>query len=255
MVTIVRSLGAAAAFAFLFLLAQGAVQADEVKLFAGAGFKSTIDQIAPAFEMKTGHKIVATFDSEGGLTKRINSGEGFDVLVIGTSTVDQLTKEGKIVAATRKDIARAALALGVKKGAAKPDISSVAAFKQALLNTKSIAYIGTGHSGEYFVEMMQRLGIADQMKPKLKSLPPAQVTKATASGETEWTIWLAPGILSNPGVDLVGTLPAELQEYVRLTAGLNSAAKNAEGGKALIAFLTADAIPAMKARGWQPAPY
>jgi molybdate transport system substrate-binding protein len=254
--TIIRAFAAIVKLAFVFLLAQGiAANAAEVKFFAGAGFKSAVDQFTPDFEKKTGHKIVATYGSEGSLAEKINAGESFDVLLIGTSLVDKLVKEGKIVAVTRKDISRAGLALGVKKGSPKPDIGTVDAFKNALLNTKSIAYIGTGHSGEYFSEMMQRLGIAEQMKPKLKSLPPAQVTKATASGETEWGVWITPGLLSDPGVDLVGTLPPEVQDYVSLTAGLSSAAKEPEGGKALIAFLTSDAIPAIKAKGWQPAPY
>ncbi len=224
-------------------------------MFAGAGFRSAVNQLAPAFEKKTGNNIVAVYGSEGSLADKINAGESFDVLLIGTSLVDKLASSGKIVTVSRKDVARAGLAVGIKKGSPKPDIATVDAFKKSLLNAKLIAYIGTGHSGEYFTEMMQRLGIADQMKPKLKSLPPAEVTKATADGETEWAIWIAPGLLSNPGIDLVGTLPSELQDYVSLTAGLSSAAKNPEGGKALINFLTSDAIPAIKAKGWQPAPY
>jgi molybdate transport system substrate-binding protein len=243
--------------ALLFLFAEEpTAQAAEVKIFAGPGFKSALTQLTPEFTKATGHTIVATYDSEGGLTKRIMAGDNFDVLLIGTSTVDQLSKEGKIVAATRKDVARTGVAVAVRKGSPKPDIGSVAAFKDALLKTKSIAYIGTGHSGEYFAAMLERLGVADQVKSKLKSLPPAQITKATANGETEWSVWVTPGILADPSVDLVGTLPPELQDYVSLTAGLSAAAANAEGGKALIAFLTsAQAIPTIKAKGWQPAPY
>jgi molybdate transport system substrate-binding protein len=230
-------------------------EAAEIRLFAGAGFKSAVDQIAPEFERKTGDKIVPVYGSEGGLTKRITDGESFDVLLIGASTVDGFIKQGKLDPATRKDVARAGVAVAVRKGEPKPDIGSVAAFRAAILKAKAIAYIGDGHSGEHFAEIMQRLGIADQVKPKLKSMPPAQVTKATANGETEWAVWHAPGINSDPAVELVGTLPAELQDYVSLSAGVSTAAANAAGGKALIGFLTSDAVPAIKAKGWQTAPY
>lgn len=157
----------AAIAAFLFLFAQGVTaQAAEVKLFAGGGFKSVMSELAPVFERATGNKVVATFDSAGGLERRIKAGESFDVLLIGPSTIDELW--GKIAPAPRANVARAGLGVAVKAGTPKPDISSVDAFKRALVNAKSVAYVGEGHSGEYFRGMLDRLGIAEQMKPKLK---------------------------------------------------------------------------------------
>ena len=144
----------------------------------------------------------------------------------------------------------------MKAGTPKPDISSVDAFKRALLAAKSVAYVGDGHSGEYFVGMIDRLGIADQMKPKLKPLGTADVAKAAASGEADFAVWVLPGLLADRGLDVAGPIPSELQDYVNLTAGVSAAAKEPDSGKALVKFLTSDAAnPIIKSKGWQPAPY
>ena len=245
---------AAAKLAFMFLLAQSlTAQAAEVQFFAGGGFRSVVNELAPAFERTTGHKIVATFDSAGGLERRIKAGESFDVLLIGASTFDALG--GKIAPTPRVDVARAGLGVAVKAGTPKPDISSVDAVKRVLVNAKSVAYVGEGHSGQYFVAMLDRLGIGEQMKPKLKPLGVADVVKAGASGEAELVVYVIPGILPDRGVELVGPLPAEIQSYVSLTAALSTAAKEPEAGKAFIAFLTSDAAMAViKAKGWDSAP-
>ena len=141
--------------------------------------------------------------------------------------------------------------MAVKAGSPKPDISSVDAFKRALVNAKSVAYVGEGHSGQYFVGLLDRLGIAEPMKPKLMPKGVADVVKAGASGEAELVVYVIPGILADRGVELVGPLPAEIQSYVSLTAALSATAKEPEAGKALITFLTSDAAtPVIKAKGW-----
>lgn len=243
--------------ALVLLVTQtAAVQAADVKFFAGGGFKAAAEALAPGFEQAGGHKLAFTFDSEGGFAKRIKAGESFDVLLIGPGLVDPLIKDGNIVAATRADVARAGLGLAVKAGAPKPDISSVDNFKRALLAAKSVAFVGDGHSGEYFRGMIDHMGIADQMKSKLKPLGTSNLTKAVASGEADFAVWVIPGLLADRGVDVAGPIPTELQDYVALTAGLSTAAKEAEPGKALVKYLTSDAAKAtMKSKGWQPAPY
>ena len=205
------------------------------------------------FERATGHKVVATFDSNDGLERRIKAGESFDVLLIGTPTFDVLG--GKIAPAPRVVVGRAGLGVAVRAGTPKPDITSVDAFKRALLGAKSVSYVGDGLSGVYFVALLDRLGIAEPMKPKLKPTGVANVVKAVASGEADLVVHVIPGILAERGVELVGPLPAEIQSYIDLTAGLSAAAKEPEAGKALITFLTSDAaIPVIKAKGWEPAP-
>ncbi|HEV1999989.1 MAG TPA: molybdate ABC transporter substrate-binding protein [Xanthobacteraceae bacterium] len=248
----IGALAATAKVAFLFLLAQGlAAEAADVQLFSGGGFRSVVTELAPAFERATGHKVVATFDSTGGFERRIKAGESFDVVLIGPEVVDSLIKEGKVVSGTNANVARGGLGVAVKAGNPKPDIGSVDAFKRALLNAKSVAYVGEGHSGQYFLAMLGRLGIAEQMKPKLKPQVVADVLKAGASGEADLVVYIVPAILADRSVELVGPFPAEIQSYVVLATGLSANAKEPEAAKSLIRFLGSEAAaPVIKARGW-----
>lgn len=248
----IGTLAAAAKFAFLFLLAQGlAAHAAEVRLFSGGGFRAVMTELAPMFERATGHKVVATFDATGGFERRIAAGESFDVLLIGPELIDSLIKQGKVVAGTNAIVARGGLGVAVKAGNPKPDVSSVDAFKRALLGANSVAYVGEGHSGALFVAMLDRFGIADAMKPKLKPKAVADVLKAASSGEADLVAYIMPAILADRSVELVGPFPAEVQGYVVLTTGLSATAKEPEAGKALIQFLQSGAAaPVIRARGW-----
>ena len=246
----VRVLAAMAKVAFLFLLAQSlAAQAAEVKLFSGGGVRSVVTELAPMFERTTGHKVVATFDSNDGFERRIKAGESFDVLLIGTPTFDVLGD--KIAPAPRAVVGRAGLGVAVKAGTPRPDITSPDALKRALLGANSVSYVGDGLSGVLFLALLDRLGIAEPMKPKLKPTGVANVAKAVASGEAGLVVHAMPVILAERGVELVGPVPPEIQSYVELTAGLSAAAKEPQAGKEFIAFLTSDAaIPVIKAKGW-----
>ncbi len=246
----VGMLAATAKVAFLFLLAQSlAAQAAEVKVFSGGGFRSVVTELAPMFERTTGHKVVATFDSNDGLERRIKAGESFDVLLIGTPTFEVLGD--RIAPAPRAVVGRAGLGVAVRAGTPKPDITSADALKRALLGAKAVSYVGDGLSGVLFLALLDRLGIAEPMKPKLKPTAVANVAKAVASGQADLVVHTMPVILAESGVELVGPVPAEIQSYVDLSAGLNAAAKEPEAGKALITFLTSDAaIAVIKAKGW-----
>jgi molybdate transport system substrate-binding protein len=241
--------------AFVFLLAQSlAAQAAEVKLLSAAGFRGVMNELAPQFERATSHKVVATFDSTGALRRQISGGESFDVVMLAPEVIDDLIKDGKVVAGTRADIARAGLGVAVRAGSAKPDIGSVDAFKRALTNAQAVAYVGEGLSGAYFVGLLDRLGIAEPMKPKLKPKSAADVNKAGASGEADLVVHLIPGIQVSPEIELVGPLPAELQTYIGFSVGLSTTAKDPEAAKALINFLRSEtAIPAIKAKGLETA--
>jgi molybdate transport system substrate-binding protein len=246
---------ATAKLAFVFLLAQSlAAQAAEVKLLSAAGFRGVMNELAPQFERTTSHKVVGTFDSTGALRRQIDGGESFDVVMLAPEVIDDLIKQGKVASGTRVDVARAGLGVAVRAGAAKPDIASVDGFKRALIGAKSVSYVGEGLSGAYFVGLLDRLGIAEQMKPKLKPMAVADVNKAGASGEAELVVHLIPGMQGAPGIDLVGPLPAELQTYIGFSAGLGSTAKEPEAAKALINFLKSEAaVPAIKAKGLETA--
>jgi molybdate transport system substrate-binding protein len=236
--------------AFMFLLAQSlAAQAAEVKVFSGGGFRSVVTELAPIFERASGHKVVATFGSNDQLERQIKAGESFDVLLIGTPTFGVLGD--KIAPAPRAVVGRAGLGLAVRASNPKPEIASADAFKRALLGANSVSYVGDGLSGVLFLALLDRLGITEPMKPKLKPTAVANVVKAVAGGEADLVVHVMPGILAEQGVELVGPVPAEIQSYVELTAGLSAAAKEPEVGKELITFLTSEAaIPVIKAKGW-----
>ena len=241
---------ATAKVAFLLLLAHSlAAEAAEVKVFSGGGFTSVMNELGPMFERATGHKVVVTFDSNDGFERRIKSDESFEVLILGAPTFKVLGD--KITSAPRVLVGRAGLGVAVRAGTPKPDIRSADALKRALLGAKSVSFVGDGLSGALFVALLDRLGIAEPMKPKLKPTAVANVAKAVASGEADLVVHNIPGILAEGGVELVGPVPADLQSYIELTAGQSAAAKEPEAGKAFIAFLTSDAaVKLVRAKGW-----
>jgi molybdate transport system substrate-binding protein len=241
---------AAAKAAFVLLFAQNlAAQAAEVKVFSGGGFTSVMTELVPVFERATGHTVVTTFGSNDALERRINTGESFDVLLIGTPTVDALGE--KIVQTSRVIVGRAGLGVAVRAGAPRPDITSTEALRHTLLGANSVSFVGDGLSGVLFIGLLDRLGIAEPMKHKLRPTAVANVAKAVASGEADLVVHVIPGILAERGVELVGPVTAAIQSYIDLTAGLSAAAKETEAGKAFITFLTSEAaIPVIKAKGW-----
>ena len=241
-----RSLAAAAGTGLIILLAQGlAAEAADVKVIASNPMKAVIQELGVRFERESGHKLVTKFGQ--GLT-----GEPFDVAIVPTPAIDRLIKEGKIIAATRADLAYAGIGVGVQAGAPKPDISSAEAFKRALLNAKSVAHSKAGTSGVHFKRLLERFGIVEEMKPKLKPLTGDALVQAVPSGEAEMIVGTISDIVAG-GTVLVGPLPSELQLYIRFAAGVGVNAKEAEAAKALIKFLTAPAaIPVIKAKGMEP---
>lgn len=248
----ISTLAATAKLISLFVLATSqVVQAADVKFLGGAGFKSVMPELAATFEKSSGHKIVATWDATGGIERRINAAEPFDVVFVGPEVVDKYIQQGKLVAGTKADAARAGLGVAVRPGAPKPDVSSTEKFKQAMLNSKSVGYAAEGMSGTHFVGLIDRLKITDQMKPKLKPLPVADIFKAVASGDAEMVVFLTPAIVADKSVALAGALPDELQFYVALSTGLSATAPQPEAGKALITFLKSDdAARIIRANGW-----
>ncbi len=171
--------------------------------------------------------------------------------------VDDLAKEGKFVAGSRANLARVAVGVVVKDGTPKPDIGSVAAFKQALLAAKSVAYIDPaagGSSGIYIAGLLDKLGIATEVKPKAKLIPGGVVAEHVAKGEAELGIHQISEILPVKGVTLVGPLPAEIQNYTVYAAGLGAQAKDGDAAKALLKTLTSPAAAeVLKSKGMEPA--
>ena len=236
------------------VFAAGTADAAEVRVLASTAIKTALEALAPQFEMASGHKLVITYGASGRLQPEIEKGLAFDLAILSTSVTDALVKQGRLVAATRIDIARSGAGVAVRTGTPRPDISTPESFKRALLAARTLGYSETGAAGQFLISMFQRLGIAEEMKPKLKLARPNQPSlQALADGEIDIGIPQISEALVFPGVDLVGPLPPELQVYTVLPAAVGTNAQSPDAAKALLKFLAAPAaISVLKAKGLEP---
>jgi molybdate transport system substrate-binding protein len=236
----------------MMLLAKGATEAAEVKVLCAGGIAPAVKELGAQFERASGHKLVMKVG--GPVAKQeIAAGTGFDVAIWLRDVIDAAIKDGKIVVATRADIARAGVGVIVRVGAPRLDISSVDGFKRALLNAKVVHHSNEGASGVHFMGVLERLGITAEMKPKLRRGSLGDGVAAVRNGDADLAIGPIPAMME-PGVDLVGPLPAELQTYIYYVTGMGAAAKEEDVARALIKFLTAPtAGPVLKAKGMEPA--
>ncbi len=235
----------------LSLLAAHA-QAAELKVLSSTALKTVLEELGPQFEKATGNKLVFSFAPAAVLKTQIEQGAACDVAILTVSLTDGLAGEGKIDAATRTTIAHAGIGIAIHKGAPKPDISTTEAFKRALLNAKSVGFTAAGASGVYLKTLFDKLGIADELKPKLKLLQ-GGAGEAAANGEVEIGLTQISEILPYADAELVGPLPPDIQSYTYFSAGEAAASKEADAAKALIKFLTAPAaVSVIKAKGMEP---
>jgi molybdate transport system substrate-binding protein len=253
----ISPLVAAANIVGIFLVGTG-IAAESAELKVIATMQPVLEDLGPKFERASGHKLAITFDTLGGVVKRVQGGETADVVIIPRQGIDRLVKDGKAIAGNVTVVARAGLGVAVRKGAPKPDISSPEALKRTLVAAKSITYsdpaLGAA-SGIHIAKMMERLGIASEMKPKTVFVPkPDLVGVLVANGEAEIGLGTVPGLLSVAGLEVVGPLPGDLQDNLIFAAAVMSGTKNAEASKALVDFLrTPEAAAVIKAKGMEPA--
>jgi molybdate transport system substrate-binding protein len=214
--------------------------AAEIKVLTAGAFKSIVVALAPDFEQQTGHKVSVENATAGELVKRIESGSTFDLVIAPPALVDDLIKRGKVAAGSRRNLARVGIGVMVKEGMPKPDVSTVAAFKEAMLAAKSIAYIDPtsgGSSGIYLSGLFEKLGIAADVKVKAKLKQGGYVAELIVRGEAELGIHQISEILAVKGVTLVGPLPAEIQNYTVYAGGLGAAASDATAARDLLTVL------------------
>jgi molybdate transport system substrate-binding protein len=223
----------------------------EIRLVATTALKTSIDELKPQFERASGHTLSASYGPSPRIAKQVADGEFNDVTIVTAQGIEDLIKQGRIVPGSRADVARSAMALAVQKGAPKPDISTAEKFKETMLKAKSLGMsnpVGGGTSGGVLAAAFERLGIAEAMKPKLvfgPGGPAGLIGNFLLRKEVEIGIQQMPELMAVPGIDIVGPLPPGIQLVSVFSAGISTAAKEADGGRALIAFLTTPAAAAV----------
>jgi molybdate transport system substrate-binding protein len=249
-----RLVGVAVALlgASIFMLANTAF-ADEIRVMSSNAFRQAYLELVPEFEKASGHKVVTSFVGGVDLMKRMKTGESVDLVILAGNSVDELIQLGKVVPGSRVDLAKVGVGVAVRAGAAKPDVSSADALKRALLAARSIGY-SSGPSGAYLARMFERMGIADELKPKLKQAPPGvPVGGLIMRGEVELGFQQLSELLPVAGIDVIGPLPPEVQQVTVFSAGIHAAAKEPAAAMALVRFLISPAsVPAIRNKGMEP---
>ena len=248
-------LGAALGTALALLVPQAAgAQSKELKVFGSRVTKVILGELGPQFEKATGFKPVVTADVAQVMKRRIEGGEPFDLAVLVDFQIDDLIKSGKLVADSRTDIMSSGIGVAVKRGARKPDISTVEAFKQTLLNAKSITYLKEGASTIHLRKVFDQLGITEAIRAKAVETQGEQVSEFVAEGKVELGLIVIPNIMSVPEAELVGPLPAAINSIVMFTAGVSAQTTNQQAARELIRLMKSpEAKPVIRAKGNDPA--
>jgi molybdate transport system substrate-binding protein len=224
-----------------------------VHLVVSNGMKAVVEALQPQIEKKIGHPMLMEYGSTTGLIAKMDQGAAFDVAILTSEGVDELVKKGKVSAASRADFARCGVGLAVKSGTPKPDIATPEALKKTLEAATSITYAGDGASRPAIDHMLDRLGIAQKVKSKAiltKGSGPAMAS--VAEGRVAVVLTLISELMPVKGIDIIGPLPGDLQNYVRFGAGVGASASQKEAASALITFLgSPEAAPTYKTKGME----
>lgn len=233
--------------------------AAEIKVLTTRAMNHVLTELAGAFQRASEHRITLILAPPNEIERRIAKGEIVDVVMSGSAAVDNLVQQGKIARGDQLILARVGIGVAVRAGAPKPDISSIESFRRTLLAAKSIVYTDPavgGASGIHFEKVLDRLGIAKEIKAKsilnarAATTPSAEIV---ARGEAELGIQLISEVVSVPGAELLGPLPGELQAFNVIRAGIVTTAREPDAAKVLFRFLTSPAAAGViKATGMEP---
>jgi molybdate transport system substrate-binding protein len=231
-------------------LAPAAIAA-EIKVIASNAVREPYRELVPIFEKTTGHKVTIDWGGTVDIVRRVGGGEIADIVIIPAARIDDFIKQRVLVG--RTDLARSGVGVAVRAGASRPDISSAAALRSALLAAKSIV-LSSGPSSVYLPTLFEKMGIADALKPKIIQIGPGlPVGETIARGEGEIGFTQMSELMSVKGIDYLGPLPAEIQFITVFSAGLHAAAAAPEAARALLKFLTApEAAPVLRSHGMEP---
>ena len=249
--SIARKIVAAAVGLFSLSPLPAAAQDNALHLFVSNGMKGSMEALQAQCEKEVARPLAIQFGSTASLKQRIEAGEAFDVTIITIEAIDDLIKKAWLTSATRMAIGRSELGVGIRSGASKPDIRSVATFRQALRQAPSITYPQDGASRGYIEHMFERLGIADDVKAKIILAPGSgPATESVAAGKAAMVLTLFSEIVPTHGVEILGPFPAEYQSDIRFGAATSARTKNADAATALIGFLSGPRVtPVLKAKG------
>lgn len=239
----------------VFLFSQAAkAQTPDVRVLASNGIKAVVEDLRAQGQRVIGHPILVEYRPTAALKQEIDAGAQFDVVIVTAESIAEMSKEGKTTGGEGTPISRVGVGIGIRKGAARPDISTPDALKHAMLGTKAIAYGPSGASFPYITKMLDTLGIADTMKAKTLFFDTSDGTNgAVADGKADFGITLVSEILPVKSIELLGPFPPEFQGYVRFSAAISASAKNPEAAGALIKFLAGpEALASIKVRGMEP---
>lgn len=227
--------------------------AAELKVIAGGSMTAPLNQLSPEFEKATGHRLSIHFDSTPNIIARINSGAAFDAVVAPVDVFKDAAARARFAPGPTVDVARVGYGVIVRAGAPKPDVSTPDAFRRTMLAASSVAFLPSSAAGTYITKVFERLGIAEEMKAKIKvQASPGEIPQAVAKGEADVGVFVA-NVLIAPGVELAGPFPGDLQQELVFTSAVAADTKEADAAKALIDYLRAPAASAViKAAGMTP---
>ncbi|MDB5810460.1 MAG: transporter substrate-binding protein [Betaproteobacteria bacterium] len=225
----------------------------EIQVMSSAAIKAAYLELVPQFERTSGHKVATRWIPGVDLLKRVKEGEASDLVIMQAKDIEELIAADRIVPGSRVDLATSAVGIAVKAGAPRPDISSADAVRRALLAAKAISF-STGPSGVYMLELFEKLGIANEMKAKSRQIKGEPSGAAAARGETELAFQQVSELLPVPGIDLIGSLPAEIQRITTFCAGMQKSARELVAAREWLAFIKSPAAAdAIRKSGMEPA--
>jgi molybdate transport system substrate-binding protein len=231
------------------------IQLVEIKVLSSIATREAYLELMPQFQKASGHTVATTWAGTTAIMQRMATpGELHDLIIISSTELEELTSQGKIVAGSRVDLAKSGIGIAVRKGATRPDVSTADALKRALVAAKTVGYT-SGPSGVYMAGLIEKMGIATEIKPKYRGVPSGgTIGTIVASGEAEIGFQQVSELVHIPGADYIGPLPPEVQFVTIFSSGIQTGATNPDAAKALVAFLTTPAAMAvMQKHGLEPA--
>ena len=226
----------------------------EIKVLSSIATREAYLELVPQFERASGHKVATTWAGTTAIMQRMAAGERYDLVMMSSSELDELARQGKVVSGSRVDLAKSGIGVAVRAGAPKPDIGSAEGLKKTLLAATTVGYT-SGPSGVYMGSLVERMGIAAEVKAKFRSVPSGgTIGTIVASGDCEIGFQQVSELVHIPGITYIGPLPAEVQRVTTFSCGLQTGAPQPAAAKALVAFLTtANARAVMQKHGLETA--